>query len=66
MVLKVSKWEDMEFDGQEPLASIIKVQREEGHYGYCPVFTDYEQALDAAGDAERVIAIRTIEGGDKQ
>ena len=56
MVMKVKKWEDMKFE-----TDIFRLKVEEWDYGYCHVFTDYDKAMEVAGDPNRVKAMREVD-----
>lgn len=56
MVMKVKKWEDMRFE-----SDIFRVRPQEGQYGFCHVFTDYDKAMEVAGDPNRVKAMREVD-----
>jgi hypothetical protein len=52
LAMKVKKWGDMKFN-----KDIFRISVAEGDYGYCPVFDDYEKAVEVAGGKEYVIMI---------
>jgi len=57
LAMKVSKWEDMEFEG----LSHVKIQADKDDYGFVPAFRSYERAVEVAGDEKLVKAVKAGE-----
>jgi len=59
LVMKVTKWESMEFECVNArLPFPVRFSRPEKEIGFCHVFAEYKDALEYAGDGNLVFAIR--------
>ena len=60
LVCRLRRWED-ERGGCDLLPFEISITPSEGEIGYCPVYDDYDKALEYAGKDELVLEIEARE-----
>ena len=63
LVMKLERWDKLEIEQVARLVPFpIQMQAPKGEIGFCAVFTDYDTALEYAGDLSLMLEIQYREG----